>query len=88
MRKTTHRDYLLWLWFLDEEWNKPNKTDHYLMQIADNVENLFKKVKRSDPNSQKLSFTKTEPLPELTEEEAKKRYMERAKAAWKSRLGV
>lgn len=30
----THRQYLVWQTWLAGEWNKPSRTDHYLMQIA------------------------------------------------------
>ena len=34
MTKHTHRQYLAWLAWLDDQWNKPDRRDHYLMQIA------------------------------------------------------
>lgn len=30
----THRQYEMWQLWLDQQWNKPSRTDHYLMQIA------------------------------------------------------
>lgn len=30
----THRQFLLWCEWLDEQWNVPNRTDHYLMLLA------------------------------------------------------
>lgn len=30
----THRQLTLWNLYLDESWNYPSRTDHYLMQIA------------------------------------------------------
>lgn len=34
LRTTTHRQHQLWLEWLEQQWNKPDRTDHYLMQIA------------------------------------------------------
>lgn len=34
MQKVTNREYRLWMLWFDSEWNKPDRTDHYLMQIA------------------------------------------------------
>jgi hypothetical protein len=34
MRQHTERELKLWLLWLREEWNRPDRTDHYLMQIA------------------------------------------------------
>lgn len=31
----THRQFLVWRLWLREEWNRPNRTDHYIMQIAE-----------------------------------------------------
>jgi hypothetical protein len=33
----THRQYNAWQEYLDQEWNEPNRTDHYLMQVAELV---------------------------------------------------
>ena len=43
----THREYLTWIAWLDEQWNKPSKTDSYLMQIAMEVD----RVLSNNPNS-------------------------------------
>jgi hypothetical protein len=33
----THRQYLAWQEWLDEQWDCPDRTDHYLMSIAAEV---------------------------------------------------
>ena len=30
----TYRQYLVWLAWLKEDWNRPSRTDHYIMQAA------------------------------------------------------
>jgi hypothetical protein len=30
----THRQYCVWQYWLASEWNQPDRSDHYLMQIA------------------------------------------------------
>lgn len=30
----SHREFSTWDAWLEEEWNRPNRSDHYLMQIA------------------------------------------------------
>lgn len=34
MTRTTHRQYQVWMRWLSDEWNRPSRTDHYLMQLA------------------------------------------------------
>ncbi len=35
MQSHTHREYKnLWLPYLDKQWNRPSRTDNYLMQVA------------------------------------------------------
>lgn len=34
IRAHTHRQYLTWMAWLDEQWNSPSRTDYYLIQIA------------------------------------------------------
>ena len=34
----THRQFLAWQWWLAEEWNRPNRSDHYAMQTASAME--------------------------------------------------
>lgn len=37
MRRMTYREFLVWVDWLNEQWNRPSRTDHYLMQIAREV---------------------------------------------------
>lgn len=51
MQKTTHRVYLAWIDWLDEQFNHPSKSDNYLMQIAQTIRQVLHKK----PASVKLS---------------------------------
>lgn len=84
MQKTTHREYLAWMDWLNEEWERPSRSDNYLMQIAAEVRRVLSKK----PNSIKLrdfllKFKKQKPK-ELTLEEATKQ----SKRRWLSWLNI
>lgn len=34
MDRLTHREFLTWGEWFKQQWNEPNRSDHYLMQIA------------------------------------------------------
>lgn len=85
MQEHTHREYLAWGQWLDEEENLPSTSDHYLMRIAQRVGQLFRK----DPQSvtldqQKITFQRVKPAKPLTRKEA----AARAKEAWFARTGA
>jgi len=85
--RTTHRQYLAWIWYLDDQWGRPSRSDNYLMQIAFEVcrGNAAEpnKVKR---NSFKIPFTrKTEKPKAVLSAKEKKKRVEWAKARW---LGI
>ena len=50
----THREYLLRLAWIEEEWKTPQRHDYYLMQIAQEVRRVLSKK----PNSIKLEHFK------------------------------
>lgn len=37
MKKTTHRQFRAWVAWDQEQWNKPDRTDYYLMQVAQEI---------------------------------------------------
>lgn len=77
MQKTTHREYLAWMDWLDDQWEKPSRTDNYLMQIALEIRSVLSK----NPRSIKLQHFLLKFLgkePELTPEQATRQ----AKARW------
>jgi hypothetical protein len=85
----THREYLTWQEWLDAEWSRPDRHDHYLMLIAQilcqvNSKNP-KKIKLEDF---KMAFKKQSAPGPISEEERRQRESDQMLAVWLSRLGV
>lgn len=51
----THRQFLTWEAWLRNEWNRPNRTDHYLMQLTAVVSNLVSQ-QQSDLSKYKIKW--------------------------------
>jgi hypothetical protein len=43
----THWQFIVWQVWLEQEWNKPSRTDHYLMQLNATVRGLVSKDRTS-----------------------------------------
>jgi hypothetical protein len=84
MRVHTHREYLLWELWLEKQWNQPSRTDHYLMLIAQQVSQVFKKSTTSRVKDFLMKFTVPKKVKPLTRKEAAKIQ----KAAWFGRLQI
>lgn len=52
MRRIPHRQFEMWMEWLDQQWNKPDRTDHYLMQLATIVNGMF-----NEARDMKIKFT-------------------------------
>lgn len=87
IEKHTHREYLMWLSWLQEEDNRSSLSDHYLMQIALEVRQVLRsknlklgdfKLEFKDPSSQDSSRS------DFSTEEAARR----AKSKWKAVTGI
>lgn len=77
----THREYRTWQVWLEKQWNEPDRTDHYLMQIAGYVCHVLSKKTRINLGNFKIPFEVIEPAavkPQTTKEEATRR----AKSRW------
>ena len=86
IERHTHRQYRLWMDYLDAEWDIHSRTDNYLMQIAMEV----KRVLSGKPSLIKLkdfvlSFVSDKPKPEVTEEQ-KQQKVKWFKSQWLARL--
>jgi hypothetical protein len=71
----------VWAAWFEEEWNRPDRTDHYLMELMCQVRLLFaKRGANIQPEHFKLTFTfgESNSNPPLTPEESAKR----SKARW------
>lgn len=40
----TYRQYATWQDWLDEQWNSPGRSDHYIMQLNATVSSMFSKT--------------------------------------------
>ncbi len=83
LAEMTHREFLMWLWFFEDDLENPSKTEQYLMQIAaeiraGNVKNP-RSVKMKDFH---LRFDKPKPTSTTQERQAGI-----SKAVWRARLG-
>jgi hypothetical protein len=46
MERLTHREYRMRLAWIDNQWNSPSRTDHYLMRICQLLDALLRKGSR------------------------------------------
>lgn len=81
LRNTTHRQYLSWMYYLDEQWNHPDLVCHYLMRVCREV----KRVLSRDPGSItddhfKMTFTREDEKEQIPPEVK----MQHSKSAWLS----
>lgn len=77
MEKMTHREFLLWCRYLNQSWEKPSRSDWYLMQIAALLETqITRKVVQT--GSMKIVFENNEPE-ELSEGEVTRKAAEISK---------
>ena len=83
--ETSHREYLTWMVWLNEEWNNPNRTDHYLMQIA---QLLSDSKKVQGLNDLKIPFTLKKQQQQQTREQQLRIEGMQAKTAFKVAVGL
>jgi len=84
----TNRQYLAWQGHRSEGWNLPDRTDHYLMQIACEVRRVLSKDPASITNDQfKIGFEKRKHLTRKEKRAAKKAQRELNMAKWKALAG-
>ena len=69
----SHRQLLAWQAWFEMEWNRPSRTDHYLMQLNYDVRYLFSKTRPRTLDPLKIPFRRADPEKPLTPEEATQR---------------
>jgi hypothetical protein len=52
----THRQFLLMQQFQQESWNSPNRTDHYLMAIAREIQTCLTKSNNTNLDNYRIKF--------------------------------
>jgi len=81
----TYREYLTYLADYGEEWNQPDRHDHYLMQIAAEIRSIFNKNVTID--KLKIPFkSTTDTKRKVATKEEREEATRLAKAAWSARL--
>ena len=90
MDETTSTQFVMWIEYLNQEWNVPTKLDLYLAQIATEIRRTILK----DPRKPKvkdfiLKFTDSNKKEQtsVSKVDAKTK-MERSKAFWLGALGI
>jgi len=91
MREHTHREYLAWLQWLENDYDIPSRADHYAMQIAQEIRRVAPSMFGGKPNDIKrghfyIQHNKPEER-ELTEAE-KKSYLLQSKMRWFGALKI
>lgn len=80
----THRQYLAWQAWFDAEWDRPNRTDNYLMSIACEVRrSQSKRPARHKLEHMRLKFRRKH---EQTGPPSQAQ-IDAAKAVWMARVG-
>lgn len=87
----THRQFMAWMEWLESEWNRPSRSDNYLMQIAKEVENVAPRVwgeaGKATTSSKRLQFEDAPQRAGPTPEQTAKWRASIAKAAWFAATG-
>jgi hypothetical protein len=90
MKSHTFRQYEVWVAYMDDQWNRPNRGDHYLMQIAAEVRRSYATKPNQVKDSKfKIEFeakTKEKPKPMTDQQKAAANAV--AKARWLGIVGV
>jgi hypothetical protein len=91
MEKTSYRDYLTWMLYLDEQWNTKTKEDYYFAQIATEIGNVLRTSKFLTLEDRFIRFESSiqKSIKKETEEEKQSRLKttsEWAKGVWKARI--
>lgn len=91
--KWPYREYKLRLAWLDNEWNRPNRSDWFLMRIAQRIQQFAgfgsgKHANKVTLEDQQVTFESTSEKTKKTEKTIAQKDIEskRAKAIWKARL--
>lgn len=69
MTRLTHREYLAWCAFLRDEWNRPDRADHYAMLVAAEVRrSRVQNPADVHPKDMRIEFGDGETRPKTDEE--------------------
>lgn len=92
MERVSHRWYRTWERWSQDEWNRPSRSDNYLMQIAQRVQQVLQKQpSKITLAMQKIPFVFKPVKPagkELSPEVKRRTITSMAKAAWGRAVGL
>lgn len=81
--KLSHREYLTWLAWTQDEWNQPNRTDYYLMQLTMVLKQKFaRNPSIFNLNDQRIEFEPEAARP-INQPADIKRTTEATKSRWR-----
>ena len=81
MEAHTHREYLVWMAWLEKEWNEPSRTDYQLMRIAQRIlQSQSTTPKKINLEDQRVDFKMVKKQPPKKED--KQTIVDRSKSAW------
>ncbi len=84
MERVTHREYLLRVAWREKEWNNPDRSDHYLMQIAMYTAG---KKKVDQPSNYKMLFVHEKVTGMKRAQAANQQRADASRTAWGVALG-
>lgn len=87
MEGTSHREHRTHVRWLREQWNKPNRSDKYLMRVAQRVQQVLAKNSNNITIEQQEIEFEFKQVHVLTKEEQRKIKTKEQKSAWKSFAG-
>lgn len=86
MEGITNRQYLMLIAWINEQWNKPSRSDHYVMQVAEEVVNSRPRKRGSKPRPKletyKIPFKSVVKQPVADPEQFKLLKNNLSKAKW------
>lgn len=83
-QRITYREFLAWQRYLDEDWNRPSRTDWYLMQIALRLRQAwFKNGGKAQLSEERLRFDTSTPA-----QRSRAQVSSWMKAKWAAAVGL
>ena len=88
MQRITHREYLTWQKWEAQQWNEPSRSDHYLMRVAQRVQQvLAKEPNKITLDHQRVPFRQVKQQAPATKP-TKQTLTEWTKARWAGMVGL
>lgn len=83
----THRQFLAWCNWMQDEWNRPDRSDHYQMQTALEVRRVLMDDKSSvQLNDMKVEFEHRKKITKEQQQNEDRKRVETSKSRWRGFL--